>query len=285
MDAGKTQTAEALNPSEMNLFKVGDDACAVAESGQRTVSTMAALQGEMTGIWARCEGGVLPLLEDEIGLEYAANGEWYRLVRDANGIRRSLSDTGKTWSAVSHSQINVSSSAGTLITSPTFSLTPNKMRQSNNGVFTGTWSRGTAGVEVVDTLTPDEVAAFDRATAACAIGESGSRSVTTSAEMTAQMTGIWATCSGSLGPPITGEVGMHFAASGKWAVIVREATGLRRLTTFDGAGRWVVVGAGQVNVIHHSGSTWITGPTFSLTPHKVTMSNNGVFTGVWASDP
>lgn len=146
---------------------------------------------------------------------------------------------------------------------------------------------GVRGAGAIEVLTAAEVAAFEAGLQACQTPEQGLRLTTTVAQMRSALIGLWATCQGSLLPALPNEVGQEFAANGDYFTLKRENGVLRRELGFHGAGCWWVLPdyATQVNIEFNFGGTVIVHPRFALSPRKTTMSNNGVYDGVWAAAP
>lgn len=168
--------------------------------------------------------------------------------------------------------------------------------ERNDGITLGSEDGGSDGGtdagagggsgQSTDLFTADEVANFDAALAQCAITESGHRDITTPAAVTQALTGIWAACRGGLLPALPNEVGLEFRANGRWHRLTRDAAGIHRLDTFEGGGSWSApYDTIQVNIVLNAGGTVIVMPSFSATPNKVYMTNNGVYDGVWAAAP
>jgi hypothetical protein len=113
-------------------------ACSLPEQGLISTPGPGTLPGLIIGSWLLCQQPSTFGTSDEIGLEIAADGSFYKLYRSPAGtLERGVGFNKQGhWEIVDDRQLNLNvDGQGTAIILPQFATTPRKMRLNNFGVF------------------------------------------------------------------------------------------------------------------------------------------------------
>lgn len=119
-------------------------ACAAPQQGTFMAPRDAAShRTALIGIWAACQGSLVPPLPNEVGIEFSPDGGCYRLTRDDGVVQRHLGFTGAgAWSIVGATQLNLDFHfGGSVYVLPLFASTPRQMSANNSGAYSGVWAR------------------------------------------------------------------------------------------------------------------------------------------------
>jgi hypothetical protein len=125
-------------------------ACSEPEEGERVFPTEQKFAEALVGRWMLC-GTVSVFGTQEAGLEFAADGRWYKLYLEPDGgvVRGKGFDREGGWSTIDTSAFNGKNTyqlnldidgSGSIYTLPRFAEGPRKVRMSNIGVFEGNYA-------------------------------------------------------------------------------------------------------------------------------------------------
>jgi Cys-rich repeat protein len=150
-----------------------------------------------------------------------------------------------------------------------------------NGVCTGASDGGRPNY-----LAGTDLEAYQLGMENCGVMGTGTLPNSTEADIRANLPGIWARCTGSVLPLQTNEVGIEFTDAGTWNLIIDDGTGPQRVDSPSGSGTWTVINNSQTNMtLSGDGGTIIPHPAFTASPRELSMNNNGVYQGRWATWP
>lgn len=225
----------------------------------------------LEGTWLACsDDSVVPPLVDhgEVGLQFTADGSWYRVYRDEGGalIRPGGLDHEGTWTIDdSTGQLDIYE-RGQFIVRPTFFATPPMVQFELSMTF-----------ETLEYRRSDEPAPVPGIPVGVGTGPCGLPTgfVTPASLGEAQelLIGTWISCSGvpGFGAVDDDSVGLQFTADGHWHRVYRAADGtLIRAEGLDQDGTYVVALVTstnvQVDVQTHDDRTYVLGPVFLESP-------------------
>jgi hypothetical protein len=272
-----------------------EELCAAVEKTAPYPATQALFRQQLFRTWLLCSKPSIFGSSDEAGLEIAADGRWYKVFTQSDGtLQRGVDLNQGTWEIIDTSamngqpsfQLNLSTTLGTVIVHPEFSVAPLKMHVNNNGVFAATYAA--QGEAVPPTMSATEIAATYPPKACSLPGQPvptpGARDA-----FTAAFVGRWLTCQGSIFPNPK-EVGLEFAADGTLSKLYPGKTPgtVVRASGFGEEGRWSLLDIGsatiQVDLEMAGGGGISLFPVFTSSPRKMHLDNFGVFQGDYAID-
>jgi hypothetical protein len=152
-DYVRTDATISDDANDSASYPTDTAACMAIENGVAPTPTEDVFVELLVGVWSLC-GTPSVFGTDEAGLEISADGHWWKLQSDESGGMARIEGWNNegTWETIDTSvmngpgvyQLNLHiDGSGTVITMPVFASNPDKMRLSNEGVYTGDYVRTT----------------------------------------------------------------------------------------------------------------------------------------------
>ena len=245
--------------------------------------------------WMLCSAQSVFGTSDEVGLEIASDGRWYKLTCDASGavVRAVGFDTTGTWSLTdptTSDQLNLAPDGrgGAFFAFPVFSANPVMMRmdQSMDNVIDYVAALPNETCAPRDPCTPPLGRPMTADLAPrCTQPQGPQVAALTEQAVTSRLVRRWMLCDAKSWFGTTDDVGVEFTADGHWYKLVCDASGTPvRSSGVDDSGPWQIYDTSvtilgydpnpfQLNAVTATSGTYMTRAGFSDDPVAVRLGD------------